>query len=71
MQQSTVTQTKLGRLFAVRADRKAARVAHRKLVAELASFDTPAQRLEIMTIAERHQDEVILDILARQASRAA
>jgi hypothetical protein len=67
---STDSQSFFARARAARAQRKASRAAYKKLAAELATFRTPSQRLEIMTLAERYDDETVRAILARQASQA-
>jgi hypothetical protein len=51
------------------ADRRAASRAHRQLCAELAAFQTPAERAELDLILSRHSEtetEQVREILVRQ-----
>ncbi|WP_305784736.1 MULTISPECIES: hypothetical protein [Micromonosporaceae] len=51
------------------ADRRAASRAHRQLCAELAAFQTPAERAELDLILSRHPEtetHVVRDILVQQ-----
>jgi hypothetical protein len=45
-------------------NRRTARVAHRKLAAELASFRTTAERAELDEIVSRHSEEETREIRA-------
>jgi maltooligosyltrehalose synthase len=54
---------------AVLADRRTERDAHRQLSAELAAFQTPAERAELDNLLSRHSAEetrLIREILNRQ-----